>query len=198
MILRIPFEYPQVTVVRVAAPKWLPEAPRASASVASAPATQVAVAERELETLKAASFVDVPIAKVAFAEPLPEAPKAATSFVDALIESAEKLESGSLQQQSIPVPPPVKKQPQPLGPNVLSRGWSWLKQNQHFKATKQLRVLETVSLGEKRFIALVHVEGQRFLIGGGASNVCLLTQLGNATNAVDALQPVAQAGSISE
>lgn len=44
-------------------------------------------------------------------------------------------------------------------------------------APKQLRVAETVSLGEKRFVAIVQVEGQRFLIGGGAAGVSLLTEL---------------------
>lgn len=48
---------------------------------------------------------------------------------------------------------------------------------------KQLRVAETVSFGEKRFVAIVHVEGQRFLIGGGSSGVSLLTELDRAPKA---------------
>ena len=35
----------------------------------------------------------------------------------------------------------------------------------------------TVSLGEKRFIAVVQVDDLQFLVGGGASNVALLAQL---------------------
>ncbi|HEX4322519.1 MAG TPA: flagellar biosynthetic protein FliO [Acidobacteriaceae bacterium] len=44
-------------------------------------------------------------------------------------------------------------------------------------ATKRLRVAEVASLGDKRFVALVSVEGREFLIGGGASGVSLLTPL---------------------
>jgi flagellar biogenesis protein FliO len=41
-----------------------------------------------------------------------------------------------------------------------------------------LQVAETVSLGEKRFVAVIKVDGREFLIGGGATNVALLAQLG--------------------
>jgi flagellar biogenesis protein FliO len=43
-----------------------------------------------------------------------------------------------------------------------------------------LKVSETISLGEKRFVAVIQVDGLQFLLGGGATNVTLLTQL-NAT-----------------
>jgi flagellar biogenesis protein FliO len=43
--------------------------------------------------------------------------------------------------------------------------------------TKRMRVAETVSLGEKRFVSIVNVEGREFLIGGGSSGVTLLAQL---------------------
>ena len=62
---------------------------------------------------------------------------------------------------------------------MLARVWTWLQKQHAFSAKKQLRVSDTVSLGEKRFIALVHVEGQKFLIGGGASGVSLLAELNN-------------------
>jgi flagellar biogenesis protein FliO len=38
-------------------------------------------------------------------------------------------------------------------------------------------VAASVSLGDKRFIAVVQVDGLQFLIGGGATNVALLAQL---------------------
>jgi flagellar biogenesis protein FliO len=40
-----------------------------------------------------------------------------------------------------------------------------------------LKVADTISLGEKRFVAVLKVDGREFLIGGGATNVALLTQL---------------------
>jgi flagellar biogenesis protein FliO len=49
--------------------------------------------------------------------------------------------------------------------------------------TKRLRVSETISLGEKRFVAIVAVEGREFLIGGGVSGMSLLAQLGSAAGA---------------
>ncbi len=45
------------------------------------------------------------------------------------------------------------------------------------RTKKRLRTLETVSMGEKRFIALVQVDGRQFLIGGAPGNVGMLTEL---------------------
>lgn len=42
---------------------------------------------------------------------------------------------------------------------------------------RRLRVLETVPLGEKRFLAIVQVRDQEFLVGSSASGVSLLTRL---------------------
>ncbi len=36
---------------------------------------------------------------------------------------------------------------------------------------------ETVSLGEKRFVAVVQVDGRHFLLAGGPTNIVLLAQL---------------------
>ncbi|HEX4036787.1 MAG TPA: flagellar biosynthetic protein FliO [Acidobacteriaceae bacterium] len=70
--------------------------------------------------------------------------------------------------------------PAPVGPNPLFRAWSWLNRKYTLSTTKQLRVAETVSLGDKRFVAVVHVAGQKFLIGGGSQGVSLLTKLDDA------------------
>lgn len=83
---------------------------------------------------------------------------------------------------------------QPLANGLLTRGWAWLKKNNKFAVTKQLRVAETVSLGDKRFVSVIQVDGQKFLIGGGSSGVTLLTQLGAAQATTDALQTIANAG----
>jgi flagellar biogenesis protein FliO len=70
-----------------------------------------------------------------------------------------------------------------LGRGGLTRAFSWLRSKYALNTTKRLRVAETVSLGEKRFVALVCVEGREFLIGGGSSGVCLLTPLESAKSA---------------
>lgn len=51
-------------------------------------------------------------------------------------------------------------------------------------ATRQrrLRVTETVSLGEKRFVSIVSVDGVEYLVGGGTSTVSLLTALPKAVS----------------
>ena len=45
------------------------------------------------------------------------------------------------------------------------------------QARKNLRICESVSLGEKRFVAVVQVDEERFLIGGSSGSVSLLTRL---------------------
>jgi hypothetical protein len=45
---------------------------------------------------------------------------------------------------------------------------------------KKLRVLESVSLGERRFVTILQVEGRKFLIGGSSSNISMLAPLDSA------------------
>ena len=60
----------------------------------------------------------------------------------------------------------------------ISSALQWvLRQVRAKQAGKNLRVCETVSLGEKRFVAVVQVDGERFLIGGASTSVSLLTRL---------------------
>jgi len=59
----------------------------------------------------------------------------------------------------------------------LLRGWSWLNSKYKNSAAKRLRLSEVVSLGDKRFVALVKVEDREFLIGGAASGLSLLSPL---------------------
>ena len=60
---------------------------------------------------------------------------------------------------------------------LLGRLFAWLRTRMVTANTKELRLTETVQLGEKRFVAIIHVEGRKFLIGGGTAGVNLLTQL---------------------
>ncbi len=52
--------------------------------------------------------------------------------------------------------------------------------HRHSTLARILRVCENVSLGEKRFVAVVQVDDERFLIGGSSSSVSLLTRLQEA------------------
>lgn len=71
----------------------------------------------------------------------------------------------------------ARKPPRPQNAPLLARAWGWLQKQNAFSANKQLHVCESVSLGEKRFVAVVQIDGQKFLIGGGASGVSLLSEL---------------------
>jgi hypothetical protein len=73
---------------------------------------------------------------------------------------------------------PVPRQAERSAGGPLGRAWAWMHSKVVATATKRLRVSETVSLGEKRFVALVSVEGREFLVGGGPTGVSLLAQLG--------------------
>ena len=42
---------------------------------------------------------------------------------------------------------------------------------------RKMRLCETLSLGERRFLALVLVERQKFLVGGSGNSVALLARL---------------------
>jgi hypothetical protein len=69
----------------------------------------------------------------------------------------------------------------PRGPlSGLARVWSWLHSKYTKSAGKRLRLSEVVSLGDKRFVALVKVEDREFLVGGAASGLSLLAQLEKA------------------
>ena len=89
----------------------------------------------------------------------------------------------------------AENQPRQASATLLSRAWTWLQKSNKFSSAKQLRVAETVSLGEKRFVALIDVEGQKFLVGGGASGVSLLTQL-DLAHAADSPQSNSRAGEL--
>ena len=59
--------------------------------------------------------------------------------------------------------------------------WRWvhdLRQRLQARPEKFLHLSETLSLGERRFLAVVEFQQQKFLIGGTASSVCLLAELG--------------------
>jgi flagellar biogenesis protein FliO len=61
------------------------------------------------------------------------------------------------------------------------RVWKWLTGYSRGilarSVARRLRVAETVSLGEKRFVSILQVDGEQFLIGGSTSNIVLLARL---------------------
>ena len=66
---------------------------------------------------------------------------------------------------------------------------SWILQRIKVQpARKTLRLCENLSLGEKRFVAVIQVESERFLIGGAPGSVSLLTRLQETQNFSESLQ----------
>ncbi len=85
---------------------------------------------------------------------------------------------------------------------ALAKLWRWLlSKRQAQVSSKRLRVIETASLGEKRFVAVLRVDGAQFLIGGGANTVSLLASLEAASGEgrfAQILQQTAQDGSAAQ
>ena len=108
-----------------------------------------------------------------------------STFHAALTDSAEEwVVRGTPRAAFTPRPEPtLRPEPSPSKRSArsgIARAWVWLHTKYVQTATKRLRVAETVSLGEKRFVSIVSIEGREFLIGGGTSGVTLLAQLGPA------------------
>jgi len=64
-----------------------------------------------------------------------------------------------------------------LHPEWWQHLWASLPALRVRRAPRQLRLCESVSLGEKRLIAVIQYQNQRFLIGAGSQSVNLLSRL---------------------
>jgi flagellar biogenesis protein FliO len=61
---------------------------------------------------------------------------------------------------------------------LLTRAWNWTQHKlKSHQVKKRLRVCESVSLGDKRFIAVIQVDEEQFLVGGSSSSVSTLAHL---------------------
>jgi flagellar biogenesis protein FliO len=79
--------------------------------------------------------------------------------------------------------PTAKNLGQTLPAGVLTwwqRLWAVLPAVRVRKAPRRLRLRESLSLGEKRVVAVIQYESQQFLIGGSAHSVNLLARLGES------------------
>ncbi len=61
---------------------------------------------------------------------------------------------------------------------MLTKAWDWLRQrSREQQQAKHLSVCDMTHLGDKRFVAIIQADGQRFLIGGTSGSVSLLATL---------------------
>jgi hypothetical protein len=130
------------------------------------------------------------------------------TFLKVLLASTQKRSHGPQSQDEdfhpVPAPTPaltpaptaVRTRSAASGVPALTRTWEWLKKNQKLTAKKQLRVSDTVGLGDKRFVAILHFEGRKFLIGGGGSSVALLKEVGEGASVSGVFAPLALPGSV--
>ena len=65
----------------------------------------------------------------------------------------------------------------PLLQSAWQHAWSAIQVRRATQKRRTLRVLETVGMGEKRFVAIVQVQEVRYLVGGGAAGISLLARL---------------------
>lgn len=70
---------------------------------------------------------------------------------------------------------------------LVRRGWMCVAAQQaalvKARTVKRMRVVENVSLGDRRFVALVRVDEREFLIGTSAAGVAMLSELKPAAHA---------------
>ena len=84
-----------------------------------------------------------------------------------------------------------------LEPATLPTSWAlslrqfgrWAQRTLRSRHPRRLRVRETLSLGEKRFVAVIEYEGQGLLVGGSGSSFALLARLEPGRVATEATLP---------
>jgi len=69
----------------------------------------------------------------------------------------------------------------------FQQAWRWLERKRSQQlSSRRLRVAETISLGEKRSVSIVQVDGSQFLIGCSSASVQLLAVLDKQDGGGDA------------
>ena len=71
----------------------------------------------------------------------------------------------------------LRKALRALRKTVAALWKQWQSKARARQRSRKLRVCETTQLGDKRFVALIQADGQRFLIGGTSNSITLLATL---------------------
>ena len=64
---------------------------------------------------------------------------------------------------------------------ALKNLWQWTRRAVKTRKVRRLRVCETLSLGERRFVAVIEFDRQEFLVGGSGNSLELLARLHEGT-----------------
>jgi flagellar biogenesis protein FliO len=63
-------------------------------------------------------------------------------------------------------------------PSLLSRTWAWIQSQSKMRSpSKRMHLIETLSLGDKRFIAVIEVDKLQFLIASSPTAITLLATI---------------------
>lgn len=87
----------------------------------------------------------------------------------------------------------------PFSPGALRASWIALWKRVlriSRRPQKRLRLCETLPLGERRFVAVVEFEKARFLVGGTATSLVLLSRLGEEVQGKEDLCPEQPGGNV--
>jgi flagellar biogenesis protein FliO len=63
---------------------------------------------------------------------------------------------------------------------------------------KRLRVCESISLGEKRFVAVIQVDGEQLLVGGSSNSLSVLARMERSPAFLDVLRKQIEQGRSSK
>jgi len=67
--------------------------------------------------------------------------------------------------------------PSPAWAITLKNLWQWVRRAVMSRKARRLRVCETLSLGDRRFVAVIEFDRQEFLVGGSGNSLELLARL---------------------
>ncbi|HEY1462919.1 MAG TPA: flagellar biosynthetic protein FliO [Terriglobales bacterium] len=159
-------------------PKYLPD-PNSMLAILPAEEGEIAVGDRETkvqatftkESVAAENeFEVIPVQEASFAE-------IQTAEIETALAGTIEVEATAVEAPSLPAAG------KPNVFDVATKISKWIKGHVKIQSNKKrLRVCESVSLGEKRFIAVVQLDGKEFLVGGAPNSLSLLANVGKNAN----------------
>jgi hypothetical protein len=113
------------------------------------------------------------------------------SFESTLRDFADARKISTLKNQQVRrILPPENFQRKATKPGLLSSLLAKLRSQA--SAAKKLKIVDTVSLGEKRFVAIIHADGREYLVGGGSTGVQLLAKLDAHAGTAEGIHSVSE------
>lgn len=76
---------------------------------------------------------------------------------------------------------PVSSLPEAAWLVILRKFWQSARRAITVRKARRLRVCETLSLGDRRFLAVIEFDRQEFLVGGSGNSLELLARLHDGT-----------------